>query len=406
MKKKVLFVTYGGGHVNIVIPIIEKLVEDPALEPEVLALTMAKVKLTKVGLAYKELRDFLSLFDKAEIEKIGEGLAHTYHERDTGLDFYDTMMYYGLGMWNLIKQVGEEEARERIVQQGRHAFNPVEVLKRIICQENPDLIVVTCEARSEKAAVIAGKELGVPTLRIMDLLCNNPSEIPTTDYVAVMNEYAKEKLVKYGIPAEKIEITGQPAFKDISSLHVDKNEILKSLHVSKTNKRRIILWVSQPLPPTKVILKNLINYSQINKNVLLLIKLHPNENEGQYIRYTEMRHSNFIFTSKDYNIQQLIQIADLVITQNSTSGLEAVLMKKPLLIVDLLDDSYDKLPLGKDGAAFEVTELARLQPTLDLLLNDTAICERVKEKGILYQMPEQPVERVIQYIKKIISLKE
>ena len=55
---KILFVTYGGGHVNMVIPVVKE-VEKEGFTFTVLGLTTAGKSLEDAGLRYKTFKDYV-----------------------------------------------------------------------------------------------------------------------------------------------------------------------------------------------------------------------------------------------------------------------------------------------------------------------------------------------------------
>lgn len=71
MKKKLLMVCYGGGHVTIIEPLYQQLKDK--YEITVLALTLAAPYLAARGVPYVTFRSFKELFDP-EVVTTGEGL--------------------------------------------------------------------------------------------------------------------------------------------------------------------------------------------------------------------------------------------------------------------------------------------------------------------------------------------
>jgi len=69
--KKVFFVTYGGGHVRSVIPVIKEL-KSRGHKVSVLGLTSSVNDLKKEEIEFKGIRDYLNLFKDEEAQKILE----------------------------------------------------------------------------------------------------------------------------------------------------------------------------------------------------------------------------------------------------------------------------------------------------------------------------------------------
>ena len=66
--KNILFVCYGGGHVNMIIPVYELIKNDPRFNITILALTAAQPKLSKLGIPHITFRNLLTEGDANALE--------------------------------------------------------------------------------------------------------------------------------------------------------------------------------------------------------------------------------------------------------------------------------------------------------------------------------------------------
>jgi predicted dehydrogenase len=83
----------------------------------------------------------------------------------------DSCAYLSLSMLDLIAACGDAEAWRRYEELGRQAFCPTRFLTHVLAQENPGLVVTTCHVRMERAAVLAARQRGCPSLlRLRQLL--------------------------------------------------------------------------------------------------------------------------------------------------------------------------------------------------------------------------------------------
>ena len=85
MKKKVLFVTYGGGHAAMIVPVIRSLEKYTDIEIESLALTTGGAYFKRHGLPYKGYKDLITPEDTQALE-YGEKLSAIHHNPESGID--------------------------------------------------------------------------------------------------------------------------------------------------------------------------------------------------------------------------------------------------------------------------------------------------------------------------------
>ncbi len=96
-------------------------------------------------------------------------------------------------------------------------------------------------------------------------------------------------------------------------------------------------------------------YSAVSKamegipNTTLVIKVHPAE---EIDWYKSMVRNDAVFI-KDMDIQELVRASDLVLTDLSTVGLEAMMLGKPVITINLTGKT-DIMPYATSGAAVGV----------------------------------------------------
>ena len=274
---RVMVVTYGGGHVNVLLPIIKRLTArgDDVL---VLGLTVAGKVLNKHNIPFKTYTDFFDTKLDADALKFGKELAKDVFVDGKGISLRDTEIYLGIGMRDLIVTHGEERAKELYAKHGRKMFLQTHTLGRIIDNEKPDMIITTNVPRSERAATIAGNERGIPTLNISDYFEFEDRFPLEGNRIAVMSEITKQNLVKRGVAEERIVITGQPAFDNIAeqAREIKRSDVLK-MHNLDESKKWIVLG-TQPLDTTPQIIRSVLRAAKELEDANVVIKPHPGEN--------------------------------------------------------------------------------------------------------------------------------
>ncbi|MCF2141417.1 MAG: UDP-N-acetylglucosamine 2-epimerase [Candidatus Lokiarchaeota archaeon] len=171
-----------------------------------------------------------------------------------------------------------------------------------------------------------------------------------SDYVFVINDYTKKLLIKQGVKKEKIYISGSTAYDDALSINLPKREEIKK-KIGINNNNITILFISQPfyvkdiriMKKEKQIqyIKDIIvffnNFYQTqNKEVNIILKLHPVELKKDYIELTDSCKNILILS--DFNNLELIKISDLCVGFSSTLLQSVIIMKKPILCLNMIPE--------------------------------------------------------------------
>jgi UDP-N-acetylglucosamine 2-epimerase len=100
-----------------------------------------------------------------------------------------------------------------------------------------------------------------------------------------------------------------------------------------------------------------------------------------------------------------LYVCDLMITRGSTTGMEAVALNKPVIVLDLTHKS-DVIGYVKEGVALGVYKAEDLKPTIEKLLRDDSEIAKNRERYIekyLYKVDGKATERVVNVIEEMIK---
>lgn len=445
--KKCLFVSYGGGHVNTIIPIIKELYKFCNIDVVALGINLAAETLRYNRIPCKTLSTFMT----EDVLDLGLPLAKKFHDFESSVSFADSIAYYGFSMRDLINAKGEELAIKVFEVYDRRLFLPIDAMKQIIDKEKPDIVVATTMHRFEAAALIAANEMGVPSLRVEDLLGNINRPFPDKIHVdtlvekrnlerkgmqsnkiilksqledeeilkvanevydtycqlqptkfAVLCNYTKKNIEKRGLDPNSIVITGQPAFdKLLAFKKVNKEELLKKLGVIA--QKPIISLMSQPIESRESVLRALVQAMKKHNDKQLIIKLHPNEDgKIQKLVLNEMKYQALII--KDVPAPAIISISDLVVTVSSTTGLEAVVMDKPLMAINLTKKP-DFIPYEKMGIGLGVYQEDKVSDVIAKIFEDEKTKFMLKTARKEFGTDGKAAMRVAKLILEMVNLK-
>lgn len=390
---KVLFVTYGGGHANIVKSIYDKLKARPQMEVVILALTVAPKVFKLENIPYITISQVAKKLPYwAQVESIGIGLADTYHKNDSGIDYNDSVAYLGIGYYDLIKKYGAAEAKRLFHKFERKAFLPVETAKEIIKIISPDAVVVTNSPRMEQAAAMAANTLNIPVVRINDLPYMT-EEMPYNANLCVMNEWAKADIDRKNLVRDnEVFITGQPVFEE--DLKIDNN--VKSIysHSLRNSYNKVVLYLGQTHSvESKIALNELYRIAKEKSDTLFLVRPHPNDFE-KYEKFCGR--SNFVVSKKGI-LKYLIASSDVVVTHYSTSGLQAALLGKPLICLDT--EGNNPINYAELGIAETIYDIKQLNGLLDVCFNEKSdLYVKLKQGRSAFKNKENAAESICDVI--------
>ncbi len=216
-------------------------------------------------------------------------------------------------------------------------------------------------------------------IRLKEILKGTPVRWGDGKYtkIAVSGEYTKNMLQLRQIDDAKIVVTGQPRWDHLSTMdvHTIRNEILKKLGINA--RQKIVLLTTQPLVESRMwdekdreyYITTIVKIISDQNDLKLLIKLHPRENIESYERIlvkNNLKEKCLIYHNE--NTYNLIACCDVLLTHLCTTAIEAIILDKPVIVVDLKHPT-EKIPYVAKGAALGVN-----QPK-DLLVNIRRVLE-------------------------------
>jgi len=190
-------------------------------------------------------------------------------------------------------------------------------------------------------------------------------EVGKTDKIAVYGQRDKSFLNMHGVKKSKIVITGCSYYDRIFNIkEKEKNYDYLLLIPSGSPSLRGLLFKQI------IDVLNLLKHFQDER---LVIKLHPEENENglEYIRNLAkniIKDENRVKVTKEEDVIDLLKKAKIVYVYCSSVGVEALLMKKPLIVLDYLP----KCPYnyGKYGGCLVAKNYENLELSTEKILKD------------------------------------
>lgn len=384
IKKTVLFVPCYDGHIRVFAPVIKRMEEHPDLEPLVVFLK---------GVHGEILVQFLN----------------EHHLRYVVLDLTTRP----------VKTAREAVFMYRLlyaIRFSRYLFDINKKVNTLFDEINPVLLITAETGFNESYFYYQARKRGIPSLFILSVMASNalvtgleniqkysllekmygqflkvlklPSHRISLDKghiskIAVWSEKHKQSHVERGIPADRIVITGSPAHDSIFQQvrNQSGSDIVKNYRQLDIDKdEQIILYTSQPVTidgcctmrEQRRFTENIIRACSCFADYKLVIKLHPRESlsDYRYLNSHPLKNSFRVVSEKDSDLHDLIYMARAVITQSSSTGMDAILFDRDMIVIDYLSPVQDAMSYIHSGAALGVYKEDELLPALEKVLND------------------------------------
>ncbi len=250
----------------------------------------------------------------------------------------------------------------------------------------------------ECRATALARNLAVPSIALLDFWSNyrlrfarEDGKLMLPDAIAVMDARAVKEMAAEGFPADRLRITGQPAFDDLAARragfdNAHRQELRRTLGIEAEN--RLILYVSQPLAELYGSANNAREHLGFNEDevlsscekslatlsqrhdrkIVLAIRPHPREAREKFSSSQVGRFRAVIWDGPDRIDATLA--ADLVLGMNSVLLLESVLLGQFVVSVQPGLRIADPLSCNRDGRSLAVYETRLIEDALEKALFD------------------------------------
>ena len=198
----------------------------------------------------------------------------------------------------------------------------------------------------------------------------------------VYGEATKSIFTRRGLRTDQIEVVGSPYMDTKMRPENSQVSIIRSELKIPSASKVVLVALSGPghttsLAHHQAILKCMEpEVARQKEHIFFLFKLHKKDNAKFYADIQSLSSGNFsivtygLFHGRD-TIWDWISLADVIVTGASTAGMEAMILSKPVVTIDLFNEYSDETVFIRQGATFHVTQHSQIQAQLErALLND------------------------------------
>ncbi len=264
-----------------------------------------------------------------------------------------------------------------------------EVYRSIAIMMIAECIIKNCKLKSivvcldgtmlSNCVTAIAKKYKIPNYSIQTVLVgNNPllSNLYKADKICVYGLHGYKILEQLGYDKDKIILTGNPRYDYVKNLNIENaRKTIAEKYSFNTNQKLVVIAMSRWHANDEEWIYKLIRFCNA-KNLQLILKIHPlyrvkwrHENEERIKLIKKMCKNEKYQIIYDIDTSILLPVSDIVITDYSNVGIEAILLNKPLLTVDFNYELRADAPRYHEyGAAINITKYEALENTiLDIL---------------------------------------
>lgn len=294
----------------------------------------------------------------------------------------------------------------------------LEPLIKAIDLIQPDLFLCIEVNYILRNAVRYCKQTGISTMVVQHGTPNKYSLHAFTpfeaDCFAAWGEFARELLVANGVEKSKIQLTGGVHFDRTLKLTPDRHQIIQELNLDSDKK--LITFTTQAVGPGNCpseeeiitgvvsVAEEMIKYGEYQ----LIYQVHPSQPVEYIKELVDSVENSTAVVVKYKNTEELMAASAGVITFFSTTAIDAVLMKKPLMLINLTDDR-DFYPFVPMGVAFGAYDKKQIRKALaDLLFRADGLEPNYARAQMYmnYMNDGRALERVMALIYKKLNIQE
>ncbi len=254
----------------------------------------------------------------------------------------------------------------------------IELMDAALRTWRPKAVVVADEAMGVNAAVIAlAKQHDIATLHVQHgaILDHPKHRRGETDIITVGGDAVKRFLVNLGTNPDQIVVTGYPQFDPLDDREKLAAEPVRERLGLPSDKRLVLFTMLSgagvtPLHEVVTGVREVVDaFRKLGPGYSYVFKRHPADRGDLLTQMGVDIQSLGAVSTIDEPIHPLLMAADVVVTQMSTTGTEALLLGKPLVVVNL-SGRPDTIPYVEYGAALGVYRSGEAAHAIERALTD------------------------------------
>ncbi len=256
-----------------------------------------------------------------------------------------------------------------------------------VCTFNKTLILMANRKNVPSLVIQHGAPFWIVPIALAPVSCSK---------IAAWGEYSRELLAEWGVPPEKIKITGVPRYDAFLKKKRNPKSIRKKVckDLALATGKKIFVLATDPFHEADRadFVGNYLTQEEIRKliftvieavkafpNAELVIKLHPRDRYEDFTNaWIQEAGASDVKVVRTYSTPDLVQACDVLLTICSTVAIEAILCDKPVITVNLRG-GRDLQPHAEKGVAVGAKDARTLKEAIKRILSEPAAAAELKK---------------------------
>ncbi len=293
----------------------------------------------------------------------------------------------------------------------------IEMVRRAMEYWSPKVVLVADEAMPINVIqMLLAETAGTASVHVPHgaILEHPKHRACTATRIAVGGDAVRRFLVSLGTDSERIVTTGSPQFDSLADREaLDAAPIRDDLGIPSDRPVVVYTMLSgQGVTPREDVIaateEVLAACREMSGEAAFVFKRHPADRANILEQMGADTSALGAIVTYDAPIHPLLMVADVVVTQMSTTGQEALMLGKSLAVVNL-SGRDDSIPYVAYGAAVPVNRSGALADAIRLALTDDATRSRLRTgrdefvRDFAYRVDGRATERVVDEIAELVG---
>lgn len=313
---------------------------------------------------------------------------------------------------------GEPFFRDKLLKETPRIIQTLDAAERMLASNPVSCILVgTTEDLTSRALALAGGKLGIPSICLQHgVIMGEEAFLPVFATIqAVYGKYEADWYAARGVTSEAVKICGHPRYDAIftrvrdrptKKVSKQKGSMLEgSVQDGATQPGVNLLMATQPATNRPLWVEAIRLLTTKLPNARILIRPHPWEiKKGLLAEYEALaaKLAAVEVVPAEADLYELLDEVDLVVVENSTVGLEAMLSGKPVLIFRNPKEKKD-YPYYNGMAPYITTDPQELSELAVRALNEPASAAELKQLILRFVRRAYPVKLAGRQLARLIA---
>ncbi|MEI6646564.1 MAG: hypothetical protein WCP12_11060 [bacterium] len=211
---------------------------------------------------------------------------------------------------------------------------------RFLERVKPSLILTDSEHNHPwNCLILVARQLKIPTLQMMHgVIYTSYGYYPLlSDAALCWGEQQRSQMMSFGVQPERLLITGCQRLRREN--RCDGKNVRQRLGLP--SELPVVMLATNPMPREewRKLVFTFGDAFRGNDDFVAVVKLHPSERRNSYreemVRYPEMS----LFESAEWSVEESMAACDVVVSHNSGLGNDALVLRRPVVLLDVLKES-------------------------------------------------------------------